>query len=134
MNQKASHHILRVGMAITFIWIGVLILKSPESWGGYVQSWVMKLMPISINQALISTAFLDIAIGVFLLIDYFTWIAALVGTLHLAIVLIVSGITDITVRDIAIMAGTLALAFESFPLSLTYKFKAWRNKNTKVSM
>jgi hypothetical protein len=31
---KTSFHILRVGLAITFLWIGVLIFKNPESWGG----------------------------------------------------------------------------------------------------
>lgn len=131
--HKAAFHILRVGMAITFIWIGVLILKSPESWGGYVQPWVVKLLPFSITQTLISTAFLDIAVGVFLLIDYFTWIAALVGTLHVATVLIVSGITDITVRDIAIIAGTLALTLEAFPQVLLYKLKSRRSKKLTPS-
>lgn len=131
--HKASFHILRVGMAITFIWIGVLILKSPESWSGYVQPWVVKLLPFSIEQTLIGTAFLDIAVGVFLLIDYFTWIAALAGTLHVATVLVVSGITDITVRDIAIIAGTLALTLEAFPQVLLYKFKSWRSKKLTPS-
>src|SRR3972149_4739028 len=111
--KSASHHILRVGMAITFLWIGVLILKQPEAWGGYIQSWVVRLLPVTVVQAMIATAFLDIIIGVFLLIDSFVWLAALVGTTHLIIVLAVSGITDITVRDIAILAGTLALFVDS---------------------
>lgn len=112
---KTGFHILRVGMAITFLWIGVLILRTPESWGGYLQPWAMGLLPVPIEQAMIGTAILDIAIGFFLLIDSFVWIAALVGSIHLVIVLAVSGITDITVRDIAILAGTLSLMADSLP-------------------
>jgi uncharacterized membrane protein YkgB len=36
--KKTSYHILRVGVAITFLWIGVLIFKQPEAWGGDIFS------------------------------------------------------------------------------------------------
>ncbi|MBI2049923.1 MAG: DoxX family membrane protein [Candidatus Staskawiczbacteria bacterium] len=113
--KTASFHILRVGMAITFLWIGVLIFKSPESWGGYLQPWVFKLLPVSLEQAMVSTAILDIVIGAFLLVDFLPWLAAFVGALHLVIVLTVSGITDITSRDIGLLAGLLALLIDSLP-------------------
>lgn len=113
--KKASYHILRVGVAITFLWIGILILKVPEAWGGYLQPWAVGLLPISIEQAMVGTAILDIVIGFFLLIDSFVWFAALVGALHLLLVLTVSGITDITVRDIAILAAAIALMIDSTP-------------------
>ena len=115
--SKSSFHILRVGLAITFLWIGVLIFKHPEAWGGYLSSWVVELMPIPIREAMIGTAILDIAIGALLLVDSWVWLAALVGTAHLVIVLAVTGITDVTVRDIGIMAGMLALMIDSWPAS-----------------
>lgn len=119
---KLSFHILRVGMAITFIWIGVLILKSPESWGGYLQPWAVKLLPVPVSTALISTAILDILIGILLLIDQLTFAAALVGAIHIVIVLSTSGITDITIRDIGLLAGAIALLIESTPISLRQYF------------
>ena len=113
--QKTSFHILRVGLAITFLWIGVLILKEPEAWGGYLQPWAAGLLPVPIAQAMIGTAFLDIAIGVLLLFDLLVWLVALVGAIHLMIILVVSGITDITVRDIGILAAAAALVADSLP-------------------
>lgn len=113
--DKASFHILRVGLAITFLWIGVLIFKQPEAWGGYLMPWAAGLLPVPIEEAMIGTAILDIIIGIFLLFDSFVWIAALVGSIHLVIILIVSGITDITVRDIGILVGMVALMIESLP-------------------
>jgi uncharacterized membrane protein YphA (DoxX/SURF4 family) len=118
MMAKTSFHILRVGLAITFLWIGVLIFKNPESWGGYLQPWAAGLLPIPLEQAMIGTAILDIVIGAFLLIDFLPWLAALVGAIHLIIVLAVSGITDITVRDIGLLVAALALIIDSLPQSI----------------
>ena len=115
--NKTSFHILRVGLAITFLWIGILILKQPEAWAGYVMPWVTKLLPVPIEQAMIGTAILDIIIGAFLLFDSFVWVAAQVGSIHMVIILIVSGITDITVRDIGLLAGIVALLVGSLPAS-----------------
>jgi len=119
--RKTSYHILRVGLAITFLWIGILILKNPEAWSGYLQPWAAELLPIPINQAMMGTAILDIIIGAFLLVDFLPWLAALVGVIHLVMVLAVSGITDITVRDIGLLTATLALIIDSLPSSLTQR-------------
>ena len=102
-------------MAITFLWIGVLIFKNPEAWGGYLQPWAAGLLPIPLAQAMIGTAVLDITIGAFLLFDFLSWLAAFVGAIHLVIVLTVSGITDITVRDIGLLVATTAIMIDSLP-------------------
>jgi len=116
--RRTSFHILRVGLAITFLWIGILIARQPEAWGGYLQPWAAGLLPIPLARAMYGTAFLDVAIGVLLLIDWKTWIAALLAAIHLVIVLIVSGITDITVRDIGLLAAACAVMIESLPFAL----------------
>lgn len=118
---KASFHILRVGMAVTFIWIGILILQHPDAWGGFIQNWAMKFLPASIHQMMIFTAYLDLAIGLFLLIDKWVWLAAFLGAGHMIVVLTVSGINDVTVRDIAILAGAVALLADSLPLHIRNK-------------
>ena len=116
--KKSSFHILRVGLAITFLWIGILIFKNPEAWGGYLEPWSVGLLPVPLNEAMIGTAILDIAIGALLLADIFTWLAAFVGAIHLGIVLTVSGITDITVRDIGLLAGLIAVIADSIPQAI----------------
>ena len=116
--RKSSFHFLRVGLAITFLWIGILIFKNPEAWGGYLQPWAAGLLPIPLQQAMIGTAILDIIIGAFLLFDFLPWLPALVGAIHIIIVLAVSGITDITVRDIGLLVAALALTIDSLPQSI----------------
>ena len=131
MVNKTSYHILRVGMSITFIWIGILILKSPESWAGYMQPWAVKLLPVPATQALISTAILDIIIGILFLTDWMTWVAGLLGSLHLVSVLTVSGITDITVRDIGLLVSCVVIMIESLPFYIKNKFKVSKNEVAK---
>ena len=109
------YHILRFGLAITFLWIGILILQNPEGWSAYIKPWAAELIPVPLKQAMISTAILDIAIGAFLLTNILTGFAALVASLHLAIILVVSGINAITVRDVGLFASALALLMSSWP-------------------
>lgn len=124
--NKAGFHILRVGLGITFLWIGVLIFKQPEAWGGYLKPWAAGLLPVPLSQAMIGTAILDIIIGFLFLVDTFIWLASLLAIIHLIIVLTVSGITDITVRDIAILAGAIAVMINSLPKNFLDKFKILR--------
>ena len=127
--NKTSFHILRVGLAITFLWIGVLIFKEPEAWGGYLQPWAAGLLPIPIKEAMIGTAVLDVLIGALFLFDYLVWLAAAVGSIHLIIVLAVTGITDITVRDVGILAATIALMSDSLPKNFTDKIRSWQKRD-----
>ena len=115
-------------MAITFLWIGILIFKNPEAWGGFVQPWVVDLLPMSLTDAMMGTAVLDIVIGALLLVDILTPWAALVGAGHLLIVLLVSGINDVTVRDIAIFTGAFALFNDSLPEAMRVKLMFWKKK------
>ena len=128
--RKSSFHFLRVGLAITFLWIGILIFKNPEAWGGYLQPWAAGLLPIPLQQAMIGTAILDIIIGAFLLFDFLPWLAALVGAIHIIIVLAVSGITDITVRDIGLLVAALALTIDSLPQSIVRRIAFLKKINT----
>ncbi len=100
-------------MAITFLWIGILIFKEPGAWGGFLMPWALKLLPVPIHEAMIGTAILDIVLGFLFLIDSFVWLAALIGAIHLVIILAVSGINEVTVRDIAILAAVIALMIDS---------------------
>lgn len=118
--KSSSFHILRVGIAITFLWVGILIFKEPEAWGAYLHPWAADLLFVPLKTAMIGTALLDISIGILLLIDVLTWLAALVGAFHLAIVLTVSGINAITVRDIGLLAATLALAVSAWPKNFRF--------------
>lgn len=114
-NQSYGYHIIRVGLAITFLWIGVLIFQDPVGWGGYLQSWAQNLLLVPVAQAMLGVAVFDIVVGGFLLVGVGVWAASVLATIHLASVLIVSGIDPITVRDIGLLAAAIALAVATWP-------------------
>jgi uncharacterized membrane protein YphA (DoxX/SURF4 family) len=126
--KKISYHVLRIGLAITFLWIGILIFQNPEAWGGYIQPWALKLIPGSLVNAMIATAILDILVGVCLLFNIFTWIGALLGAFHLVVVLSTTFITEITARDIGLLCAILALAVEALPQNISMKI--FQDKST----
>jgi len=119
--RSTALHILRIGLGITFLWIGVLIFINPAAWGGFIQPWALSLLPIPLSQVMFATALMDILVGGLLLVDILTWLAALVASAHLIIVLTASGITDVTVRDIGLVAGAAALFVESLPPCILQK-------------
>ncbi len=124
--QKTSFHILRVGTAITFLWIGILIIQNPAAWAGYVDLWVENILPVSLETVMILNAILDIIIGALLLVDVRSHWAGLAAAIHMIIVLTVSGITNTTVRDIAILAAGLAIFADSVPLATKERLMFWK--------
>lgn len=114
-NQPAAIHIARVGLGITFLWIGVLIFREPERWGNLLQPWAAGLLPLSLTTAMIQTAVLDFIVGFFLLIDRWTLFFSALALFHLLLIITVVGITGGTVRDIGLAAAALSLVFAYWP-------------------
>lgn len=108
-------HILRVGLAVTFLWVGILILRDPAAWTGFIRPWAAALLLSAPEKAMIGTAILDLTVGAALLVDFLTFWASSAAALHLVIILAVAGIDAITVRDIGLLAGALALAVSLWP-------------------
>ena len=129
MQSSVAYHILRIGLGITFLWIGVLIFRSPEFWGGFLQPWAIDLLPVPLHEAMIGTAIVDILIGVAILINIGVWIAALIGSIHLAVILATTGITEITVRDIGLLGGMVALFWTNLPDRFRILIKKTRGGN-----
>lgn len=121
--KQLANIILRIGLAITFLWIGILIFRDPSGWGGYLQPWARGLLPLPLEQVMIGTAILDVIIGFLLLINVLTWLAALIGAIHLIIVLTVSGMNAITVRDIGLLAGCVSLTMISWPAKFNFSIR-----------
>ncbi|MFZ2523089.1 MAG: DoxX family membrane protein [Minisyncoccia bacterium] len=103
--------ILRIGLGITFVLTGVLILKDDDKWTRMLPGWFSKYLP-SAKFFMIATAIGDLILGAWLLSGYFTGIAAFLAVLHLLGVLIVSGKDEFheVYRDIGLLFASIALA------------------------
>lgn len=113
--RLSAYHILRVGMGITFAWLGILIIQNPENFAGLVEPWARNIMPMGMNQVMTFTGAFDIIIGIWLISAIRIWIPAALAALHLLAVLIVTtgGIDSVIIRDIGLFAASLALAIDA---------------------
>lgn len=109
-----AYHTLRLALAITFIWIGILIVRDPVSWGAFLQPWAVELLPLPLRDAMMATGILDIIIGGLLFFGLATGVAATLASVHLGIILLTTGIDAVTVRDIGLLGASIALAIEAF--------------------
>lgn len=131
--RKTAFYILRIGMGISFILISLLILKGPSIWGAYLAGWARDLIPFSIEATMTLVGIIDLIIGILFVFDILTWIAALVASIHIIIILITTGIDGIIVRDIGMLAGTLSIFAASVPDKLFVKLGALKTtKDARV--
>ncbi len=122
--RNASLLVLRLGLAVTFVWIGFFIGQDPESWGtGFIKPWAQELLPVPLGEVMKATAVLDIVVGLVLLTRKYGWIAGAVGALHLLGVLIVAGVDAITIRDVGLLGATLAFTLATMPENVTNRLK-----------
>lgn len=112
---KNSILVLRVGLGLTFLVIGVLIWREPELWGAFIQPWAQDLLIGSVENTMRTTAVLDMVIGLALIIGFYTWLAAAIAVLHLLLVIITVGFNDTTVRDFGLLTASLALFLATLP-------------------
>ncbi len=103
--------ILRIGLGITFVLSGILILKDDDKWAHMLPEWFSKYLP-SARSFMIVTAYGDLILGGLLLSGYFTGIVALLSAVHLLGVLLVSGRNEFheVYRDIGLLFACIALA------------------------
>lgn len=102
-----THWILSVSLGIVFAWIGVDILRHPDSWIGYIPS----NLPIHVPAAslLKLNGVFDIALGILLIIRLWPKLAAFLAALHLVGILATQGIDAVVIRDVGLLGGSISL-------------------------
>ncbi len=114
MEQKTIESfaptLLRVGIGITFLLIGIDQFLHPQRWYGYLAPWAETLLAVTPEKFFFYNAVFDAALGVLLIVGIFTRLFALVAALHLVGVLANIGYSEIAARDIGLLFAALALA------------------------
>jgi len=106
--------ILRLGLGATFIWIGFLIFQNPVGWEAFIAPWIKTLLPLPLSSVMTATAVFDIVIGLLLIVNFWTRLAAALAALHLLFVIVaIFGNQGIAARDLGLLAASLALALKS---------------------
>jgi hypothetical protein len=107
-------YLIRIGLAVVFLYAAFASFLDPFSWIGFLPSWIKMVVPGGV--ALIIFSIYEILLSLWLLSGWRIFTAAIfsAGTLFLIIVGNL-GALDIIFRDIAILLSAVALAFMHYP-------------------
>lgn len=106
--------ILRLSLAVLFLWFGFSQLLDGFNWVGWVPEWAVSLLHIPPAMIVLLNGAFEVVAGSLLALNILTRWAALALGLHLLVLVFDIGLTPIGVRDFAIMMATFALALFSF--------------------
>jgi uncharacterized membrane protein YphA (DoxX/SURF4 family) len=100
--------LLRVGLALVFLYAGVSALRTPSAWIGFVPSFVARFSSLKFALDTISVA--QIGLAIWLLTGKFLKYAGVVAIgLLLGIIVFNPGALLVTFRDIAALSAAMAL-------------------------
>jgi uncharacterized membrane protein YphA (DoxX/SURF4 family) len=100
---------LRIGLGLTFLWIGIDIFRQPEVWIGYVPA--APGFGVTREAALAAGGVFDVALGTLFILRIWTKLAGWLAAAHMLAIIAVHGIDPVLIRDVGLLGAGLAVAF-----------------------
>jgi uncharacterized membrane protein YphA (DoxX/SURF4 family) len=106
--EKYSKPILRISLALVFLWFGYQQVFDVGSWIGYVPTFALNF-GLSAESLVIINGIVELILGGFLLIGFYTRTVALILALNLFVITFGIGFNEIGVRDFGLAFATLVV-------------------------
>ena len=101
--------VLRVGIAVVFIWFGFNQFTHTTDWIGFVPQSISDMLSLSATTLVHINGVFEIVFGIALLLGFYTRFAALMLALHLLDITYIVGYSSIGVRDFGLSIATIAI-------------------------
>lgn len=112
MEDKAKG-VLRMGMAIVFISFGLMQFSAPDSWTGFIpqiiQNIAFNVFGLTAVNFVLANSFVEITLGLFLLLGIYTRFSSFILGLHLAFITVSIGFSATGVRDFGLTIATIVI-------------------------
>ena len=102
--------ILRLGLAVVFLWFGFSQLTDGINWVSWVPEWAVNLFHLPPAMIVLANGLFEVVSGALLALNIWTRWVTLLLALHLLIITMEIGATAIGVRDLGLTISTFALA------------------------
>ena len=114
MFDRFGYTLVRYGIGIVFLLLGIDQFVHPSTWIGYLpmhgmMGFLTEQGSETYRFILINSLF-DMLLGMLLLMGIFTRIVASLAVIHLGGIIIISGYSDIVIRDFGLLLAALAIA------------------------
>ncbi len=130
--SRYSPLLLRVGIAIVFLWFGFSQLTNPESWTRLMPGYVTAFLPFSVNTLIYINGIFEISFAILLLLGLYTRTVSLLLGLHLLHIVTIVGYGAIGARDFALALATLAIFLNGADEFCLDKIRKKDNEKTLV--
>ncbi len=114
-SVKLSHTILRISLAIVFLWFGIDKFFHPDYWlNAWIPASVVQvagLFHITAYSLVYALAVFEVVVGVSFVTNMYIAVFGSLAFLFLAVIPLFQGLNEVLVRDIGLMGGLLALVF-----------------------
>lgn len=121
LPERRAVWFVRLGLAATFLWSGIDMIRHPEIWQGFLPEFVRALLPIPSVAYFAVQGSVEILFALSFLTGVLLRWASLAVALELVGILLFVGIDAITFRDLGLFGGALAVAWtcwdKSYPKS-----------------
>lgn len=101
--------VLRVGIALVFLWFGTEQLLDTNSWVNMIPDTIVNLSGMSAETLVCINGIFEVIFGLALLVGFFTRLSALLLALHLVNIIFVVGYNSIGVRDFGLMMASFSI-------------------------
>lgn len=101
--------ILRIGLALVFLWFGLNQIIKPSDWVGYIPDFVVNMSPLSATTLVYLNGAFEVIFGSLLLLGFFTRVSAFLLFLHMAHITLMVGFDAVGVRDFGLTIATLVI-------------------------
>jgi uncharacterized membrane protein YphA (DoxX/SURF4 family) len=101
--------ILRIGIALVFLWFGANQLSDVNSWIGYIPSWITDISGLSAQTIVYMNGTFEIIFGTALLFGFYTRFVAFFLMLHMIDITFTVGLDQIGVRDFGLSIAMIAI-------------------------
>ncbi len=109
MNSKELGFVtLRVSLALVFLYFAFMQLSDPGSWSSFVPER-FKVSGISANNIVLLNGFVELVLGMFLIIGLYTRFASLILGIHLIGIAFSIGFNPLGVRDFGLALATISV-------------------------
>ena len=116
-RERVVEALLRIGVAIAFIYPAVEASFYPNSWVGFFPPWMVENLPFSKELLLHLFGASEIVIAVWILVGKRIFIPSMLAIAYLSSIVIFNWkFMDLLFRDIAILVIPIVLAIQSYPL------------------
>lgn len=102
---------LRLGLAAMFLWFGFSQLLDGLNWVGWVPEWAVNTLNVPPAMIVLANGAFEVVAGIMLALNLLTRWVALALALHLAVITLEIGLSQIGVRDFGLTMATFALFF-----------------------